>query len=79
MTRLAARLVAVSLLCACPFGGAVARGSPPAYQSPRHALYVACEKEAHDKQIAGWWARHKFIGHCIAEREQQKQPPPQHK
>jgi len=69
----AARLVAVTLLSACLFASALARGSPQPYQSPQHALYAACEKEAHDQQIKGWWARHRFVGKCVAAREQQQQ------
>jgi hypothetical protein len=69
MTSLAVRLAAVALLAACPFACALARSSASPYQSPQHASRVACEKEARDQQIKGWWARHKYISKCVAARE----------
>lgn len=70
MTSLAVRLAAVALLAACPLACTLARGSAaPPYQSPQHALRVACEKEARDQHIKGWWARQKYIGKCVAARE----------
>lgn len=69
MTSLAVRLAAVALLAACPFACTLARSSAAPYQSPQHALRVACEKEARDQQIKGWWTRQKYIGKCVAARE----------
>jgi len=72
MTSLAVRFAAVALLAACPFACTLARSSAAPYQSPQHALRVICEKEARDQRIKGWWARHKYISKCVAERERQR-------
>ncbi len=71
MTALVVRLAAAAVLAACPFACALARGSAAPYQSPQRALRVACEKEARDQQVKGWWARHKYVSKCVAERERQ--------
>ena len=73
----APRLMAATLLSASPIGGALARESAPPYQAPQHALRVACEKEAHDQNIKGWWTRHRYVEKCVAAREQQPQLPRQ--
>jgi hypothetical protein len=72
MTSPAVRLAAVALLAACPFTSALARSSASPCQSPQHASRVACEKEARDQQIKGWWVRHEYISKCVAERERQR-------
>jgi hypothetical protein len=69
MASLAVRLAAVALLAACPFASTLARSSAAPYQSPQHAVRVACEKEARDRQIKGCWTRQKYTGKCIAARE----------
>ena len=70
--RMAARFAVVTLLCTGPFDYLVARGTPPQPPSPRQALHDACEREAREQHIKGFWARHNFIGKCVDAREHQK-------